>query len=50
MKNDEMDYLELAYLTDSIKQDQLDYQAEQQKAYDEFMEWYQTVGCFEDEK
>ena len=35
---------------DNIKQDLLDFLAERQKAYDDFMEWYQTEGYLEDEK
>ena len=37
-------------MTDKIKQEMLEYQAQQQKAYDDYMEWYQTVGCWEEEK
>ena len=53
MKNRKLkviDFQEMGKSRETIEQERLDFQREQQKAYDDYVEWYQTVGCFEDEQ
>jgi len=45
-----IDFQEMGKSRETIEQERLDFQRKQQKAYDDYVEWYQTVGCFEDEK
>ena len=45
-----IDFQEMGKSRETFEQERLDFQAEEQKAYDDYVEWYQTVGCFEDER
>ena len=45
-----IDFKEMGKSRETIEQERLDFQTEQQKAFDNFVEWYQTVGYLEDER
>ena len=50
MYYDDMDCEDFVYMFGGIRQEIRDYQDEQQKIYDAYVEWYQTEGYLLDEQ
>ena len=50
MQNENFDHVKLVISRKRLEQERLAFQAEQQRALDDYVEWYQTVGCLDKEE